>query len=1271
MPTREEEKKEGPDGSNTNTNAVTTLHHHVYVRSEDHGWVPGRVIRIHKEEAEVEIDKFEDEQAMLSCTTSAADGDASGNKKETYSVDLQSYTGGVLPLQNTDDRGLLMDYEDMVDMPYLHEASILYNLKQRHLEEKPYTRSGDVVIAINPYQWYHHLYQPDQQFYYANKLLWDDYSKNRIVIVTPQLDIPGQPSSAEEAHPEHPAATPKEIPPHVYETSTLAYKGMALWGQPQSILVSGESGAGKTETVKICMHHIAELQHGPYGGNNNNDGTKIVVQRVLDSNPLLEAFGNAQTNRNDNSSRFGKYTQLQFDRQQQASSTPFDDQQMTPAKLAGSISEVYLLEKNRVVHHDRKNERTFHIFYELLAAPGNHQTAIWEEGLKGSTLDSFRYVGMTTTQKIEGVSDRNRFLKTVKALEVVGIAGDLRHDLFRSLCVVLQLGNLIFAPDPTDDDKSVIASEEELEKLAALMGEGQDVLRKALTERTMTTNNEVYKVPLNAVVAKESCDALAKDIYEKVFLWLVRTINIATSAERNYQPNNSNNKRRGSVGKKTKGPKYGVIGLLDIFGFEAFRVNRFEQLCINYANEKLQYKFTEDCFRLVEAEYKEEGVPLDNITYYDNTDVLDLIEGKTGLLAMLNEECWRPQGNAATFVNKALHQNAKSSCLIVNTMDRISFGVHHYAGKVLYDADNFVRRNQDGLASDLKECALRSTNPIIAGEYAAATEEAKAEEQAAGRSTNSNLMAKTVWTKYKTQLSKLMADLKETESRYVRCIKPNELKAPLLLEHRLTINQLRSCGIVSSVTISRSAFPNRMLNKHVLTRFGGIWHRKKKGEKTVQTASSLDKLWKAEAEALLSYALMAKRFKDPTSGKPRAGFVVGKTKAFFREGALEYLEAERMKGLDRQAAKIQRAYRAFLEHKDEIRAAAALRRRREWHQRKYRERREKRKAEEGKWKAALAQSEEEFEAHLAADWQKFSETMAEEDRLFKENLEREEIARQAQADADNQQWKEKMEREEQEWKSRMEEAAKARSAPDGDDLAKVEAEIAALKKRLQEVDLEAGEKVKESTEHLKEARSEKTKLDFKIDVDATQEERDLKRECIFAKAILEERENFIEQLKREQKRLGKMFDRTKAKKAATEESNKTLTEQCKTTSVKFERSRRQSITLGQGIESKQDVYKAVKERNQELHALTSKQDEAYSLLAESKLELQHTMAAILEIVQNECKDEELRSAVMRINVKTSRDAYKQMKLVQQMQQEAMKNRKDFSVSDLDQSWAVH
>jgi myosin-5 len=484
----------------------------------------------------------------------------------------------------------------------------------------------------------------------------------------------------------------------------------------QSILVSGESGAGKTETVKILLGDIANVQKGPHTSNAITQiGDNPIVQKVLDSNPLLEAFGNAQTLRNDNSSRFGKYLQLQFDCVSEFKCI-----------LAGSTAEVYLLEKSRVTLH-HPEERTFHIFYQLLASDEVTKASIWK-GLEDTDNESFCYVGFTKTTHIEGMSDAHRFQQTVEALRVIGVQGDRLLTLWRALCIVLQLGNLEFAICPINSDASVLADEDELQSLSQLMGIDSAKLTKALTIRTVEARSETFSVPLTADKAKESTDAFAKEIYAKTFLWLVRTINDATCAELNYPagtsgtPSNSNTKpaatspsslsladtiRARTAGasttpsaispmavKRSSPLEFGVIGLLDIFGFETFEVNRFEQLCINYCNEKLQQKFTQDIFRSVQMEYEMEGIALDEITYDDNTDVLDLVEGRMGLLAFLNEECVRPKGSDKTFVYKAESCNKDNPCFVraKHAQDH-EFGIRHYAGVVMYDATNFVVKN--------------------------------------------------------------------------------------------------------------------------------------------------------------------------------------------------------------------------------------------------------------------------------------------------------------------------------------------------------------------------------------------------------------------------------------------------------------------------------------------------------------------------------------------------------------------------------------------------
>mmetsp|Transcript_14833 Transcript_14833/g.42783 ORF Transcript_14833/g.42783 Transcript_14833/m.42783 type:complete len:1159 (-) Transcript_14833:96-3572(-) len=824
----------------------------VYIRSEEFAWVPARLVEQDKDTAKVAIPQYKDEEFI------ASDGGAAAVGFKSAVVKLKDYQGRALPLQNTGADGCLKEVDDMVDLPYLHEAAILYNLKKRHCDGKPYSRVADIVIAVNPYQWLTDLYTEKVRMHYAQKIVWGQSDQD------PRIGLP----------------------PHLYEVSSLCYKGLAINRQNQSILVSGESGAGKTETVKICMNHIATVQQDPDA---KVQGESMVVKRILDSNPLLEAFGNAKTRRNDNSSRFGKYIMLQFHH-----IDPKKSGDKPRSALAGSTCEVYLLEKSRVVFHD-ETERTYHAFYQLLAAPDDKKTEIWK-GLKGTKNESFAYVGTAPHVLIEGKEDSAHFADTNAALELIGIKGDKYITLWRAISACLQLGNLTFAAKPGDEEQTVITSKKEFKDLAELIGCDMDILEKAFVERTIKTRGEEYKVPLKFDIAKESADAFAKEIYAKTFLWLVRSINDATCAENNYAGGTSID--------------YGLIGLLDIFGFESFPVNGFEQLCINYCNEKLQQKFTRDIFRTVQEEYKAEGLNLDDIKYDDNSDVLDLIEGKLGIIKQLNEECVRPKGNDQAFVSKALQSNKTVPCLIQkSTFTRIEFGIHHYAGAVIYKAQDFVIRNTDTLPSDMQAAAKLCKNEIISkhlennksSNLGGKTEEA-ATTRGPPKRAKSNLTADTVMTQFKNQLSNLMKGLSETQSRYVRCVKPNTLKRKLMMQHITTMEQLRCAGVVAAVLISRSAYPSKLFHAEVVKRYGMLNEgRPKNGYPDV----------KSECEDICKKKLKHLETTNK-AGNVQSGFAMGKTRAYFRSGCLEFLESERAKIWDKWAVKIQRPARGFI-----------------------------------------------------------------------------------------------------------------------------------------------------------------------------------------------------------------------------------------------------------------------------------------------------------------------------------------------------------------------
>jgi len=825
----------------------------VYIRSDEYAWIPARLVEQDATTAKVAIPQYESEEFI------ASDGGKGAVGFKSAIVKLNDYISNVLPLQNVGSSGTLREVDDMVDLPYLHEAAILYNLKARHCSAKPYSRVADIVIAVNPYQWLTDLYSDRVRMHYAQKIVWDDNERD------PRTGLP----------------------PHIYEISSLCYKGLALYKTNQSILVSGESGAGKTETVKICMNHIATVQQDP---NDKLDGMSPVVERILDSNPLLEAFGNAKTRRNDNSSRFGKYIMLQFDHVKSGGGINTKPR----AALAGSTCEVYLLEKSRVVYHESV-ERTYHIFYQLIGAPEAMKAEIWSN-LKGTNCDSFAYVGKPPVDKIEGKLDGDHFHDTKAALELVGIKGESYITLFRAISAVLQLGQLTFAPKPSNDEETIITSTKEFKDLADLIGCEENILSKAFTERTIKARGDEFKVPLKSDVSKESADAFAKEIYAKVFLWLVRAINDATCAENNW-----------SGGANVE---YGLIGLLDIFGFESFPVNGFEQLCINYCNEKLQQKFTQDIFRTVQEEYKAEGLDLAEIKYDDNSDVLDLIEGKLGIIKQLNEECVRPKGNDQAFVSKCLQSNKTVPCLIMkSTFSRIQFGIHHYAGPVIYQAQDFTIRNTDTLPTDLQEASKACSNDIIAKHLqnsSSSNQNKKAEAAKTARATprrsRSNLSADTVMTQFKSQLTSLMKGLSETQSRYIRCVKPNTKKKKLLMEHVTTLEQLRCAGVVAAVTISRSAYPSKLEYADVIHRYSMLNVNKPKNGYVDQPA---------EIEDLLNKVLkhFEKKKKDGSLSK---AYAIGKTKIYFKSGCLEYLESQRGKVWHKWAVKIQAPARGFV-----------------------------------------------------------------------------------------------------------------------------------------------------------------------------------------------------------------------------------------------------------------------------------------------------------------------------------------------------------------------
>lgn len=847
-------------------------------------------------------------------------------------IHYEDYHNGELPVQNigrsvygknTTASMSLMNAHDMADLYFLHEAAILYNLKLRHGRMMPYTRVGDIMVAVNPFQWIDGLYSRKNQALYGKYLIWDvkdeeekleNSSKYRWELYGNDV-LPSR-----KAHGRGSCFPNLGLEPHVFETAAMAYRGLIIEKQSQTILVSGESGAGKTETVKIIMTDLATMEEARKGNYSEEsdvrqigEGSQSIVRGVVESNPVFEAFGNAKTCRNDNSSRFGRFTQLHFDVEGVPNVTQNEEKSVPKCSLAGSTCATYLLEKSRVVSHVA-DERTFHIFYQLLAAPEKEKAAIWN-GLVGHTSENFVHLSVGGIASMEE-RDIDAWKQTVKAMKLFGFEDDSFRDVMRALCIVLQLGNLKFehpVASFVEEGGSTITSEGELDKLSSLMGISSDHLTDAMTARINEIRGEKVMVKLSPTDAKDGCDALAKEIYARIFDRLVRQINEYTS------PSSGHNQ----VGSLENA--YGSINLLDIFGFEMFAINRFEQMCINYVNERLQQKYIIDNFNAVREEYIEEELDMFEFTIADNFDVVSLFEGdkatkRLGLISILNEECMNPNGTDISFVHN-LRKNIKNlpRLLADDLYERFEFGIKHFAGCVTYDANKFLQRNADHISNDLLNCACKSTNFLIASEFKELV--ALSEQGHVGTSGRRLMISnRSVISKFRLQLDRLTDIVKPTQTRYIRCIKPNGSMLSCVTDHWLTMHQLISAGLVTAANISRATFPNKLNYFVVWKRFHCLHLKNEKLDTPVLQSQHEENSTKAlsllskdsdemriNVEKMLSSLLMTPFTR--IDGVRVPSFTCAKTRVYFRAGALERLEADLYDFVSTNALFVQTWYR--------------------------------------------------------------------------------------------------------------------------------------------------------------------------------------------------------------------------------------------------------------------------------------------------------------------------------------------------------------------------
>uniref|UniRef100_A0A4W5Q2V8 Methyl-CpG binding domain protein 3b n=1 Tax=Hucho hucho TaxID=62062 RepID=A0A4W5Q2V8_9TELE len=708
---------------------------------------------------------------------------------------------GLPPLANPD---ILEGENDLTALSFLHEPAVLHNLRVRFLDYSSiYTYCGIVLVALNPY---------DQLPIYGEEVI-DAYS--------------GQDMA--------------DMEPHIFSVAEEAYRTMTREEKNQSIIISGESGAGKTVSAKFTMRYFAVV-----GGAAQQTS---VEERVLASNPIMESIGNAKTTRNDNSSRFGKYIEIGFGRK---------------GDIIGANMRTYLLEKSRVVFQVLQ-ERNYHIFYQLCASRDLPEMRV----LKLGGAETFRYTnqGGEDSMQIPGTDDVVDLERTRNAFTILGVPPDQQMELFRILAAVLHLGNVNIQASGRGGDRSYI-DERSLSVFSKLLGVERTQMAHWLCHRRLAVGGEMLVKPMPGQQSLEARDALAKHVYGQLFTWTVTRLNSALRAQ-SEQPKS-------------------FIGVLDIYGFETFERNSFEQFCINYANEKLQQQFNRHVFQLEQEEYVREELPWSRIEFSDNQPCIALIEGQLGLLDLLDEECRMPKGSEESWARKLYDQhqsNNPSPHFRKPRMSNTAFIILHFADTVQYECDGFLDKNRDTVFEEpINILRASQVSPLVSELF-------QQEPVGGGKSSlpNGNLRSGpgkraqrehklTVGFQFRQSLQLLMDTLNSTTPHYVRCIKPNDLKEPFVFDPKRAVQQLRACGVLETIRISAAGYPSRWTyaeffsRYRVLLRGGGV-----------QTQEQIQASCQMALPELIP---------DPEQ------YCFGKTKVFFRAGQvalLERLRAERLR----------------------------------------------------------------------------------------------------------------------------------------------------------------------------------------------------------------------------------------------------------------------------------------------------------------------------------------------------------------------------------------
>ncbi|KAM5280234.1 unconventional myosin-VIIb [Ctenodactylus gundi] len=736
--------------------------------------------------------------------------------------------GALSPMHPTSAQGV----DDMIRLGDLHEAGIVHNLLIRYHQHKIYTYTGSILVAVNPFQLLP-LYTLEQvQLYYDRQV--------------------------------------GELPPHVFAIANSCYFNLRKNKRDQCCVISGESGAGKTETTKLILQFLATIsgQHS------------WIEQQVLEANPILEAFGNAKTIRNDNSSRFGKYIDIYFNPR---------------GVIEGARIEQFLLEKSRVCRQAIE-ERNYHIFYCMLLG-----MSVEEKELLGLGMPSeYHYLTMGNCTSCEGLDDAKDYAHVRSAMKILLFSDSENWDISKLLAAILHLGNVEFMAAIFENlDSSEVMETTAFPIIMKLLEVQHQALRNCLTKHTILIRGEYVTRPLNIAQAADRRDAFVKGIYGHLFLWIVKKINAAIFTPPAQDPKST---RR-------------AIGLLDIFGFENFQNNSFEQLCINLANEHLQQFFVQHVFRMEQEEYRSENIPWDYISYTDNRPTLDLLALKPmSVISLLDEESRFPQGTDLTMLQKltSVHANNKAFLTPKNIHDA-RFGIAHFAGKVYYQAEGFLEKNRDVLSADILTLVLSSKNKFLRHIFNVESSETKLghgtiRQAKAGsqlfKSADSTKRPPTLAGQFKQSLEQLMKILSSCQPYFIRCIKPNEYKKPLLFDRALCVQQLRYSGMMETVHIRKSGFPVRYTFEEFAQRFRALLPR-------VEGAQLQD-----------DFRQMTLQIADQCLATDKT-WKVGKTKVFLKEHHDALLEIQRSQALDGAASRIQRVLRGYKYRKEFLRQRQA------------------------------------------------------------------------------------------------------------------------------------------------------------------------------------------------------------------------------------------------------------------------------------------------------------------------------------------------------------